>query len=160
MQGQGRRCGGPDPSHPCLGASLRLLSPPTRANRRANDPSRPGDESHQRSPCAGFAGRAAAQRSLNQPRVVDQYFADYPRLAPLLDRVGAFEIFATPWFAAIYLLLMISLIGCLTPRSLEYLRAMRQKPVATPRNLARMPHHAEGVVDGTPDEVLGRSAPC
>lgn len=104
---------------------------------------------------ASLPGALLPQRSLNQ-QLVDQYFADYPRLAPLLDEIGAFEIFATPWFAAIYLLLMISLIGCLTPRSLEYLRAMRQKPVVTPRNLARMPHHAEGVVDGTPDEVLGR----
>ncbi|MFR9802708.1 cytochrome c biogenesis protein ResB [Pseudonocardia sp. RS010] len=104
---------------------------------------------------ASLPGALLPQRSLNQ-QLVDQYFADYPRLAPLLDKVGAFEIFATPWFAAIYLLLIISLVGCLTPRSLEYLRAMRQKPVATPRNLARMPHHAEGVVDGTPDEVLGR----
>jgi cytochrome c biogenesis protein len=104
---------------------------------------------------ASLPGALLPQRSLNQ-QLVDQYFADYPRLAPLLDRIGAFEIFATPWFAAIYLLLMISLVGCLTPRSLEYLRAMRQKPVATPRNLARMPHHAEGVVDGAPDEVLER----
>src|SRR3954465_6033445 len=62
---------------------------------------------------ASLPGALLPQRSLNQ-QLVDQYFADYPRLAPLLDRVGAFEIFATPWFAAIYLLLMISLIGCLT----------------------------------------------
>ncbi|GJF01582.1 cytochrome c biogenesis protein [Pseudonocardia sp. D17] len=102
---------------------------------------------------AALPGALFPQRSLNQ-QLVDQYFADYPRLAPLLDKVGAFEIFATPWFAAIYLLLMISLVGCLAPRSLEYLRAMRQRPVATPRNLARLPHHAEGTVNGTPEEFL------
>src|SRR3954468_9219075 len=61
---------------------------------------------------ASLPGALLPQRSLNQ-QLVDQYFADYPRLAPLLDRIGAFEIFATPWFAAIYLLLMISLVGCL-----------------------------------------------
>ncbi|GAA1868358.1 cytochrome c biogenesis protein ResB [Pseudonocardia ailaonensis] len=105
---------------------------------------------------ASLPGALLPQRSLNQ-RLVDQYFADYPRLAPLLDKVGAFDIFATPWFAAIYLLLMISLVGCLTPRSLEYLRATRQRPVATPRNLSRMPHHAEAEVDGTPEEILGRA---
>jgi cytochrome c biogenesis protein len=105
---------------------------------------------------ASLPGALLPQRSLNL-QLVDKYFADHPRLAPLLDKVGAFEIFATPWFAAIYLLLMISLVGCLTPRSLEYVRAMRQQPVATPRNLGRMPHHAEDVVDGDPDEVLARA---
>ena len=105
---------------------------------------------------ASLPGALLPQRSLNV-QLVDRYFADYPALAPLLDRVGAFDIFATPWFAAIYLLLMISLIGCLTPRSVEYFRAMRQRPVATPRNLERMPHHASGEVDGTPEQVLERS---
>jgi cytochrome c biogenesis protein len=105
---------------------------------------------------ASLPGALLPQRSLNVS-LVDQYFTDYPTLAPLLDKVGAFDIFATPWFAAIYLLLMISLIGCLTPRSAEYFRAMRQRPVATPRNLARMPHHASAEVDGDPAEVLGRA---
>ncbi|SDE81614.1 cytochrome c biogenesis protein ResB [Pseudonocardia oroxyli] len=104
---------------------------------------------------ASLPGALLPQRSLNA-QLVDQYFADYPQLAPLLDKVGAFEVFATPWFAAIYLLLMISLVGCLTPRTVEYWRAMRQRPVATPRNLARMPHHAVDVVEGTPDQVLDR----
>jgi len=105
---------------------------------------------------ASLPGALLPQRSLNQ-QLVDQYFADYPRLAPLLDRVGAFEVFGAPWFAAIYLLLMISLVGCVAPRTVEYARAMRQRPVATPRNLARMPHHAVAVVDGTPAEVLDRA---
>ncbi|GAA4557375.1 cytochrome c biogenesis protein ResB [Pseudonocardia xishanensis] len=104
---------------------------------------------------ASLPGALLPQRSLNQ-QLVDQYLADYPRLAPLLDRVGAFEVFGTPWFAAIYLLLMISLVGCLAPRTVEYARAMRQRPVVTPRNLARMPHHAVAVVDGAPAEVLDR----
>ncbi|WP_181783961.1 cytochrome c biogenesis protein ResB [Pseudonocardia pini] len=104
---------------------------------------------------ASLPGALLPQRSLN-PQLVDQYFADYPRLAPLLERVGAFEVFATPWFAAIYLLLMISLVGCLTPRSSDYWRAMRQRPVAVPRALSRMPHHAVDVVEGTPEQVLDR----
>jgi cytochrome c biogenesis protein len=104
---------------------------------------------------ASLPGALLPQTSLN-PQLVDQYKADHPQLSVLWDKVGAFEVFSTPWFAAIYLLLMISLVGCLTPRSLEYLRAMRQRPVATPRNLSRMPHHAVDVVDGTPAEVLDR----
>lgn len=104
---------------------------------------------------AALPGALLPQRSLNQ-QLVDQYFADYPTLAPILDKGGFFDIFATPWFAAIYLLLMISLIGCLVPRNLDFVRAMRSNPVATPRNLARLPHHAAATVDEDPDAVLAR----
>jgi cytochrome c biogenesis protein len=99
---------------------------------------------------AALPGALLPQRSLNQ-RLVDQYFADHPALAPLLDRVGAFDVFAAPWFAAIYLLLMVSLIGCVLPRSWEDATALRARPVATPRNLARLPHHDTGTVDADLD---------
>jgi cytochrome c biogenesis protein len=97
-------------------------------------------------------GALLPQRSLNQ-RLVDQYFADHPSLAPLLDRLGFFDVFAAPWFAAVYLLLMISLVGCVLPRALEHARALRAAPVAVPRNLGRLPHHAVATLDTAPDEV-------
>ncbi|WP_344685885.1 cytochrome c biogenesis protein ResB [Saccharopolyspora taberi] len=102
---------------------------------------------------AALPGALIPQRSLNQ-REVDKYFAEYPTLAPLLDKVGAFEVFASVWFASIYVLLFVSLIGCLLPRCLEYYRQVRARPVRTPRNLARMPHHDKGELDASPDEVL------
>ena len=97
-------------------------------------------------------GALVPQRSLNQ-RLVDQYFADHPSLAPLLDRLGFFDVFAAPWFAAVYLLLMISLVGCVLPRALEHARALRAAPVAVPRNLARLPHHAVATLDVPADEA-------
>src|SRR5829696_2850727 len=60
---------------------------------------------------AALPGALLPQRSLNQ-RLVDAYLADHPQLGPVLDRLGLFDVFAAPWFAAIYLLLMVSLIGC------------------------------------------------
>ncbi len=108
---------------------------------------------------AALPGALLPQRTLNQ-QLVDQYFADNPTLAPLLDRVGAFDVFAAPWFAAIYLLLMVSLIGCVLPRTWEDATALRARPVATPRNLARLPHHDTGPVaadvDAAAAEVRGR----
>ncbi|MGI5125912.1 cytochrome c biogenesis protein ResB [Pseudonocardia sp. CA-107938] len=104
---------------------------------------------------AALPGALLPQRSLNQ-RLVDQYFTDHPALAPLMDRVGLFDVFATPWFAAVYLLLMVSLIGCVLPRALEHARALRTPPVATPRNLSRLPHHAEGALDVPVDEAATR----
>ena len=97
-------------------------------------------------------GALLPQRSLNQ-RLVDQYFADHPSLAPLLDRLGFFDVFAAPWFAAVYLLLMISLVGCVLPRALEHAKALRAAPVAVPRNLARLPHHAVATLDVPAEEA-------
>ncbi len=104
---------------------------------------------------AALPGALLPQRSLNQ-QLVEAYFAAYPRLAPLLDELRFFDVFAAPWFAAIYLLLMISLVGCLLPRTLEYAKGIRAAPVATPRNLARLPHHASATLDADVEAVLGR----
>jgi cytochrome c biogenesis protein len=104
---------------------------------------------------AALPGALLPQRSLNE-QLVEQYFADYPWLAPTLDRLGFFDVFAAPWFAAIYLLLMVSLVGCVLPRTLEHVTALRAEPVATPRNLARMPHHAAAALDVGLDEATER----
>ncbi|MGH3512960.1 MAG: cytochrome c biogenesis protein ResB [Pseudonocardiaceae bacterium] len=98
-------------------------------------------------------GALLPQYSLNAQRV-RTYQVQHPILAPVLDRLGFFEVFASPWFAAIYLLLFISLVGCVVPRSIDYARQLRRAPVATPRNLARLPHHAVGQTASTPAEVI------
>ncbi len=105
---------------------------------------------------AALPGALLPQRSLNQD-LVEQYFTDHPTIAPIVDALGGFEVFASTWFAAIYLLLMISLVGCVLPRALEYYRGARAAPVATPRNLARLPHHDAGELPGDVEHVLGRT---
>ncbi|MGH3899434.1 MAG: cytochrome c biogenesis protein ResB [Pseudonocardiaceae bacterium] len=105
---------------------------------------------------AALPGALLPQYSLN-PERVRTYHTEHPTLAPILDRLGLFEVFASPWFAAIYLLLFVSLVGCVLPRSVEYARQLRREPVATPRNLGRLPHHARvdlSDADASPDEVL------
>src|SRR5919107_3990707 len=96
---------------------------------------------------AALPGALLPQYSLN-PERVRTYKAQYPTLAPILDRLGFFEVFASPWFAASYLLLFVSLVGCVLPRSVEYARQLRRAPVATPRNLSRLPHHARALYAG------------
>ncbi|SFS45539.1 cytochrome c biogenesis protein ResB [Saccharopolyspora flava] len=102
---------------------------------------------------AALPGALIPQRSLNQSEV-DKYFQDYPDIAPLLDKIGMFEVFSSVWFASIYVLLFISLIGCLLPRCWEYYKQWRSKPVRTPRNLSRLPHHAEKTLDTSVDEAI------
>jgi cytochrome c biogenesis protein len=105
---------------------------------------------------AALPGALLPQRSLNAAKV-DAYIAEYPTWGPLLNRLGFFEVFASPWFAAIYLLLFVSLVGCLVPRSIEQARALGAAPPVTPRNLSRLPHHGRETLDAGVDEVLGRA---
>jgi cytochrome c biogenesis protein len=102
---------------------------------------------------AALPGALLPQRMLNEQRV-SQYLTDHPTVGPLLDKTGFFDVFSSPWFAAIYLLLTVSLIGCIAPRTVEYARACRARPVRTPSNLSRLPHHASGTVESRPDQVL------
>lgn len=95
---------------------------------------------------ASVPGALLPQRSLNTQKV-DAYLTAHPVLGPLLDRIGMFEVFASPWFAAIYGLLFVSLIGCLLPRTVDHVRSLRAAPVAAPRNLSRLPHHHETTTD-------------
>jgi cytochrome c biogenesis protein len=104
---------------------------------------------------AALPGALLPQRSLNQ-RLVEDYLTEHPQLGPVLDRLDLFDVFAAPWFAAIYLLLMVSLIGCVLPRTVEDAKALRLPPVATPRNLGRLPHHASGQLDVGLEEATGR----
>jgi cytochrome c biogenesis protein len=93
-------------------------------------------------------GALLPQRNLNESKV-QQYIAEHPIIGPWLDRLQAFEVFSSFWFTAIYVLLFISLVGCLTPRMLEHVRSMRATPVPAPRNLTRLPkYHAAEVSTG------------
>lgn len=102
---------------------------------------------------AAIPGALLPQRNLNETRVAE-YIAEYPNLGPWLDRVQAFDVFSSFWFTAIYVLLFISLVGCLTPRMIEHVRSLRATPVPAPRNLARLPkHHAAEVPAADVDAV-------
>jgi cytochrome c biogenesis protein len=102
---------------------------------------------------AAMPGALLPQRSLNANKVGD-YIAEHGWWGELLNRLQFFDVYASVWFSAIYLLLMISLVGCLLPRTVEYFKALSAKPVLTPRNLARMPHHVESTVDRPVREVV------
>jgi cytochrome c biogenesis protein len=88
---------------------------------------------------------------------VQAYARKYPDLAPWLDRLGLFSVYSSVWFAAIYLLLMVSLVGCIIPRTGHYLRALRARPPATPRHLSRLPHSQTYQTDEPVDVVLDRA---
>ncbi|MGH3496566.1 MAG: cytochrome c biogenesis protein ResB [Nocardioidaceae bacterium] len=85
---------------------------------------------------------------------VQNWQAAHPSLTPLFNRLGMFGVYTSPWFSAIYLLLMVSLVGCFVPRTFHYLRAVRARPPMTPRNLNRLPAYETFSTDASVDEVL------
>jgi cytochrome c biogenesis protein len=93
------------------------------------------------------------QRNIDAGRVAD-YLASHRSAGPWLDRLGFFDVYSSPWFAAIYLLLFISLVGCVVPRSKIHWRAMRAQPPRAPERLERLPEHGQIEVDGAPEDVL------
>ncbi len=83
--------------------------------------------------------------------------AAHPHLTPVYDRLGLFGVYHSAWFAAIYLLLMVSLVGCIVPRLFVYWRGYRKPPPPAPRNLSRLPDHASYTTDEEPAAVLERA---
>ncbi len=102
---------------------------------------------------AAMPGALLPQRSLNLPNV-NTYIAANGWWGRLLDRLQFFDVYASVWFSAIYLMLFVSLVGCLVPRTFEYAKALRAKPVLTPRNLVRLPHHDTASTEASADEVI------
>jgi cytochrome c biogenesis protein len=99
-------------------------------------------------------GSLIPQRT-NNPIAVSDFFTKNPGLAKFYDKLSLFDVYSSPWFSAIYILLFISLIGCVLPRSVEHYKAMRAQPPATPKNLTRLEHYQK--ISGG-QEVLERSA--
>ncbi|HET6920635.1 MAG TPA: cytochrome c biogenesis protein ResB [Jiangellaceae bacterium] len=102
---------------------------------------------------AAIPGSVVPQREINPLAVAD--FRDRnPALAQWYDRLGLFDVFSAPWFAAIYLALIVSLVGCIVPRSFQHWRATRADPPPAPRRLSRMPAYRRFETGAPPADVL------
>jgi cytochrome c biogenesis protein len=89
---------------------------------------------------AAIPGSLLPQHNLNEDKV-RQYYMAHRSIAPWLDRIGAFNVFASVWFSAIYLLLFTSLVGCLVPRLRGHLVSLIRVPPDAPSRLDRLPAH-------------------
>ncbi|MDQ0632665.1 cytochrome c biogenesis protein [Arthrobacter pascens] len=94
---------------------------------------------------AAVPGSLFPQRPAN-PSNVTQYIQDHPDYGKLLDTLQLYDVYSSAWFSAIYLLLFISLIGCVVPRAIAHYRAMRSQPPRTPQRLSRLPEYGTLVV--------------
>jgi cytochrome c biogenesis protein len=101
---------------------------------------------------AAVPGSLFKQRPVD-PAAVTQYLKDHPDYGPILDKLQMFDVYSSVWFSAIYLLLFISLIGCVIPRAIAHWKAWRSKPPRTPARLSRLPVYGTLVVPA--EEGLG-----
>ncbi|MFJ5978560.1 cytochrome c biogenesis protein ResB [Pseudarthrobacter oxydans] len=94
---------------------------------------------------AAVPGSLFPQRPAN-PSIVTQYIKDNPDYGKLLDTLQLYDVYSSAWFSAIYLLLFISLIGCVVPRAIAHYKAMRSQPPRTPKRLSRLPEYGTLVI--------------
>ena len=108
---------------------------------------------------AAIPGSLLPQRSAD-PNGVIQYQSDHPKLFPVLDAfpIQAFDVYGSVWFSAIYLLLFISLIGCVLPRIFHHWKAWRGTPPKTPARLQRMAGFSEVRVSNPEASAEDRAA--
>lgn len=90
-------------------------------------------------------------------RAVSLWQLHHPGLTPLYQRLGLFHVYGSVWFSAIYILLMVSLIGCILPRLRVYWRALTKPPPAVPRNLSRLPAYRSTALSAEPADVTARA---
>ncbi|MFG1808658.1 cytochrome c biogenesis protein ResB [Streptomyces sp. NPDC049040] len=84
---------------------------------------------------------------------VDAFKVKHPTVSPIYEKFGFFHVYSSPWFASIYILLFISLAGCIVPRTWQFVGQLRARPPAAPRNLTRLPAYSTWRTDASPEEV-------
>lgn len=84
---------------------------------------------------------------------VQAFRARHTTVSPVYDKLGLFHVYSSPWFAAIYILLFVSLAGCIVPRSWQFVGQLRSRPPAAPRNLTRLPAYSTWRTGASPEQV-------
>ena len=105
---------------------------------------------------AAIPGSLVPQRSID-PASVAGFARQHRTLTPIFERVWLFDVYSSPWFSAVYLLLLISLVGCVLPRAGQHWAAVRATPPQAPRNLERLPVHERWTTEDPPDLVVQRA---
>ncbi|MEU7555179.1 cytochrome c biogenesis protein ResB [Streptomyces sp. NPDC044571] len=88
---------------------------------------------------------------------VAQWKKDHSFWVPLAEKLQLFDVYSSVWFSAIYLLLFISLIGCIVPRSWQFVGQLTGRPPGAPKRLDRLPAYATWRTEASPDEVLAHA---
>ena len=102
---------------------------------------------------AAIPGSLVPQRS-SDPNGVISYEQTNPQAFEILDKLQVFDTYSSVWFSSIYLLLFISLIGCIIPRTKHHFVALRARPPKTPARLERLAGFTTRSTDAPADDLL------
>ncbi|MEW2050484.1 cytochrome c biogenesis protein ResB [Streptomyces sp. NPDC005476] len=97
-------------------------------------------------------GSLIPQSGTDETKVAD-FRQAHGTLAPIYDRLGLFHVYSSVWFSAVYILLFVSLIGCIVPRTWQFVGQLRSRPPGAPRRLTRLPAYTTWRTDAEPDQV-------
>ncbi|WP_329885510.1 cytochrome c biogenesis protein ResB [Streptomyces sp. BE20] len=101
---------------------------------------------------AAIPGSLIPQNGQNQFKV-ESWKAQHATVAPIYEKLQLFDVYSSVWFSAIYILLFVSLAGCIVPRTWQFVGVLRAQPPAAPRNLTRMPVYAAWRTDADVADV-------
>ncbi|AZM54753.1 cytochrome C biogenesis protein [Streptomyces sp. WAC 01529] len=99
-------------------------------------------------------GSLIPQSNVDELKVQD--FKDrHTTLGPLYDKLQLFDVYSSVWFSAIYILLFVSLIGCIVPRTWQFVGQLRGRPPGAPKKLTRLPAYTTWRTEAEPEQVHG-----
>lgn len=105
---------------------------------------------------AAIPGSVIPQTSVDSQKV-EQFHKKHDVLAPIYDKLQLFDVYTSVWFSAVYILLFVSLTGCIVPRSWQFVGQLRSRPPRAPRRLDRMPAYTTWRTDAGSEDVLGKA---
>ncbi|MFC7309999.1 cytochrome c biogenesis protein ResB [Streptomyces monticola] len=97
-------------------------------------------------------GSLIPQNSVDELKVKD-FKAAHTTLTPIYEKLQLFDVYSSVWFSAIYILLFISLIGCIVPRTWQFVGQLRGRPPRAPKRLTRLPAYTTWRTEAAPEEV-------
>ncbi|MBT2392781.1 cytochrome c biogenesis protein ResB [Streptomyces sp. ISL-1] len=97
-------------------------------------------------------GSLIPQNSVDELKV-QAYKDSHEFSTPVLEKLQFFDVYSSVWFSAIYILLFVSLIGCIVPRSWQFVGQLRGRPPGAPGRLTRLPAYTTWRTDTDPGQV-------
>lgn len=97
-------------------------------------------------------GSLIPQNSVDELKV--QTFKEaHTTVTPIYETLQFFDVYSSVWFSAIYILLFVSLVGCIVPRTGQFVGQLRGRPPGAPKKLTRLPAYTTWRTDAEPEQV-------
>ncbi|MFE3942802.1 cytochrome c biogenesis protein ResB [Streptomyces sp. NPDC059118] len=97
-------------------------------------------------------GSLIPQNSVDEMKV-ETFKKAHTTVSPLYEKLQFFDVYSSVWFSAIYILLFVSLIGCIVPRTGQFIGQLRSRPPGAPKRLTRLPAYTTWRTEAGPEQV-------